>query len=85
MILNLINNSKDAFSNIKNRDKKIEILLKNNIIIIKDNAGGVPKDIIDKIFDPYFTTKEQGKGTGLGLASVYGTVQEHGGVIITHV
>ena len=39
---------------------------KNKIEVI-DNAKGIPKDIIDRVFEPYFTTKEQGKGTGMGL------------------
>ncbi|MCJ8500352.1 PAS domain S-box protein [Desulfatitalea alkaliphila] len=44
-----------------------------------DTGCGIPADVIPRIFDPYFTTKAQGKGTGLGLAVVYGIVREHGG------
>jgi len=71
VIINLLSNARDAFEDIevKKRFIKIIIDLQNGVpvVIIEDNAGGVPKEIADKIFNPYFTTKEQGKGTGLGL------------------
>ncbi len=51
------------------------------VLRIRDNGIGIPSDEINKIFDPYFTTKERGKGTGLGLAIVQGIVKNHGGSI----
>ncbi len=48
---------------------------------VSDDGYGIPADLIEKIFDPYFTTKAPGKGTGLGLSVVYGAVKEHGGDI----
>ena len=71
VILNIINNSIDAFEN-KNISKKfifIDIHEKNDkvVLIIKDNAGGIEKEIISRIFEPYFTTKHKSQGTGIGL------------------
>jgi two-component system cell cycle sensor histidine kinase/response regulator CckA len=51
------------------------------LIEIQDSGTGIPQEIIDKIFQPFFTTKEVGKGTGLGLSMVYGFVKQSGGFI----
>jgi len=66
-----MNNSMDAMSIHKIYKPKIIINSKRDneriLITIEDNAGGIPIDIIDKIYNPYFTTKHESKGTGLGL------------------
>ncbi len=71
VILNILNNAKDVLveKSIETKEVKISTFQKNsNIIInISDNAGGIPSDVIEKVFEPYFTTKEEGKGTGIGL------------------
>jgi len=67
VILNIVNNAKDAMLDNKIQNSKINIEVDNGIITIEDNGGGIPQDILDRIFEPYFTTKEQGKGTGIGL------------------
>lgn len=53
----------------------------NVLIKIKDDGKGIPKKSIDKIFEPFYTTKPTGMGTGLGLSISYGIIQEHGGEI----
>jgi len=70
-ILNIINNSKDALSELTINNKRINIMLikgeKNIVLSITDNAGGITKEISEKMFDPYFSTKKEKNGTGLGL------------------
>jgi PAS domain S-box-containing protein len=72
VLINLLNNSKDAFNQNKTNNRVINLEIKKfdenyAIISFKDNAGGINKDVLDKIFEPYFTTKHASMGTGLGL------------------
>ncbi|MBN2781985.1 MAG: HAMP domain-containing histidine kinase, partial [Campylobacterales bacterium] len=72
VLLNLITNARDAFDEnktIENKWIKIYSQIDEDKVMLKieDNAGGIPQEIITKVFNPYFTTKEQGKGTGIGL------------------
>ena len=71
VIINLINNSKDAFIYNSILLREITITTKREksfaVIELQDNAGGIIKDNLEKIFEPYFTTKHKSRGTGLGL------------------
>ena len=88
VLLNLFNNAFYAVNEQKTRnpesykptvsvttmqcDNKVEI-------IVKDNGNGIPQNIVDKIFQPFFTTKPTGEGTGLGLSLAYDIIKAHGG------
>ncbi|MDO9266695.1 MAG: PAS domain-containing sensor histidine kinase [Sulfurimonas sp.] len=71
VMINLINNSKDAFIHNSILLREITITTKREkgfaLIEVQDNAGGIAKENIEKIFEPYFTTKHKSRGTGLGL------------------
>ena len=81
VILNLLTNAMDALlsNNIENPLISITIKKKDKsaIIIITDNAGGIPEDISGKIFEPYFTTKQKTNGTGIGLYMSQTIIHDH--------
>ncbi|RXJ78181.1 hypothetical protein CRV03_04230 [Arcobacter sp. F155] len=76
VVLNILNNAKDAL--IKNNPKKKRIIITikrkkngNVLLAIYDNAGGIPQEYAEKVFDPYFTTKHEAVGTGISLYLSY--------------
>ncbi len=83
VLLNLINNAFQAVSGVENGKVSISTrTLKDKIeVTIADNGHGIPEEIKDKIFQPFFTTKATGQGTGLGLSLSYDIVKAHGGDI----
>ncbi|MBF0396382.1 MAG: response regulator [Desulfobacterales bacterium] len=85
VLVNLINNAKDALKNSGKNKKSIEIKTYGNsrdvVIEVKDNGLGISEDLQQKIFQPFFTTKPPGKGTGLGLHVAIKIIEEHKGKI----
>ncbi|MEA3498006.1 MAG: HAMP domain-containing sensor histidine kinase, partial [Campylobacterota bacterium] len=77
-LINIFNNAKDILEEKAINKKYIFISTmkkdKKAVIKIKDNGGGIAEKIIDKIFEPYFTTKHQSQGTGLGLHATYNLI-----------
>jgi signal transduction histidine kinase len=92
VILNLITNAFYAVTEKKQQQPNFEpivtVATKNIkpplgglgvLISVKDNGNGIPQKVLDKIFQPFFTTKPTGQGTGLGLSLSYDIVKAHGG------
>ena len=88
VILNLINNAFYAVdekkrSGVENYEPTVAVSTKkigaNVLISVKDNGNGIPQKVLDKIFQPFFTTKPTGQGTGLGLSLSYDIVKAHSG------
>lgn len=96
ILLNLCVNARDAIPNegkitIEVDNKKIDMSFAKRypnaipgeyvMLRVSDTGTGIAPEIMDKIFEPYFTTKKQGEGTGLGLATLYGTVRQNNGFV----
>ncbi|MEA5581412.1 ATP-binding protein [Nodularia harveyana UHCC-0300] len=87
VFMNIVSNAIDVLLEDKNKpDKQINIetymLDDSNItVVIKDNGSGISPEIINKLFNPFFTTKPVGKGTGLGLSICYQIIEQHKGKI----
>lgn len=84
VIINLINNATDAVEKLSDKWVKLEVLDTDEHLVfaITDSGTGIPKEILNKIMEPFFTTKEIGKGTGLGLSISLGIAKEHGGDLV---
>jgi signal transduction histidine kinase len=92
VVLNMISNSRFAL-NERYREASSEKLIhfsskpividgkKYCRLVVRDHGTGIPQGILDKLFDPFFTSKPAGKGTGLGLSISYGIVQNHNGIL----
>lgn len=87
VFMNLISNAVQAMPEEKITSKEAKLWIStikeedNIIIAIKDNALGIPKELLTRIFDPFYTTKPVGQGTGLGLSITYGIIEKHDGKI----
>ncbi|MGZ8538833.1 MAG: sensor histidine kinase, partial [Flavisolibacter sp.] len=88
VMLNLINNAFYAVTERKRQQQEgyeptVSISTKKMgdkvLISVKDNGNGIPQKVLDKIFQPFFTTKPTGQGTGLGLSLAYDIIKAHGG------
>ena len=88
-LINILNNSKDALKeHVKEGDNRLIFIETKNIINgfilkIKDNAGGIPENVVQKIFEPYFTTKHKSVGTGIGLSITHQIITKHHNANIT--
>jgi PAS domain S-box-containing protein len=86
VFLNLISNARDAMETTEGpKELTVHSLLKEDLgspsvlVSVKDTGVGIPEEDLDKVVEPFFTTKSVGKGTGLGLSLCFGIVEAHGG------
>jgi len=81
VLLNIVNNAREAIEQSKNKTREITVTCGNDkyhcTISIEDSGGCVPHHVVDKIFDPYFTTKFESQGTGIGLYMAKMIIEKH--------
>lgn len=77
VILNIFKNAQDNFLEKRVKNPSIKIIIDGKKLSICDNAGGIPQNIFDQIFNPYFSTKTDKNGTGLGLYMSKTIIEEH--------
>ncbi|MBI3556955.1 MAG: GHKL domain-containing protein [Deltaproteobacteria bacterium] len=83
IIMNLVNNARDALEDQPEKWVRLHVTEENDFVEISvtDSGKGISRNIQEKIFQPFFTTKELGKGTGLGLSIAKGIVESHRGAL----
>jgi two-component system NtrC family sensor kinase len=88
VLLNLISNARDALDEKEGaKELLIQTALEQRagsswvVVTVKDTGPGIPPEILDKVMEPFFTTKPVGRGTGLGLSLCFKIVEDHGGVL----
>jgi two-component system NtrC family sensor kinase len=83
VMINLVMNAAEAMPKGGRIDVRTGLAKERGMVRIEvaDTGTGIPDEILSRIFDPFTSTKEEGKGVGLGLAVVYGIIDAHGGVI----
>ncbi|MBT5752875.1 MAG: PAS domain-containing protein [Rhodospirillaceae bacterium] len=90
VLLNLLTNARDALEAKDGDEKRITLRTlvdrsgSNVIIEVEDTGGGIAPELLPRIFEPFYTTKEVGQGTGLGLSISYGIVRDMGGTLKAH-
>ena len=83
VFLNIINNAVDAIEEGGLIEVSTRVKDKNTVLVsIRDTGSGIPKDKLKSIFEPFYSTKEKGEGTGLGLFISYGIIKKLGGIIL---
>lgn len=83
ILINLFNNAKDALVDSKTKKISVDLFIEKNkkIILVSDSGPGIRPELVEQLFNPFFTTKAPGKGTGLGLSIVHRLVEDMNGVI----